>query len=138
MRRGVKLVVAMTLLLALVAGVAYAGTIEGTPQDDTLIGTAIQDTILGRGGDDTISGLGQSDTLLGQFGNDTIDGGPGQDILRGNDGDDDLTGGPDETKGPRITDEYFCGPGVDTVHLEKSESAVHNISNTCEIIIRNE
>jgi Ca2+-binding RTX toxin-like protein len=138
MRRGVKLAVVMTLLLALVAGVAYAGTIEGTPQDDVLTGTAIQDTILGRAGDDTISGLGHSDTLLGQFGNDTINGGPGHDVLRGNDGDDDLTGGPDETKGPRLTDEYYCGPGVDTVHLQKSESAVHNISTTCEIILRNE
>jgi len=127
----------MALLLALVAGVAYAGTIEGTNQDDILIGTAIQDTILGKAGDDTISGLGHTDTLLGQFGNDTINGGPGHDILRGNDGDDDLTGGPDETKGPRLADEYYCGPGVDTVPPEKSESAVHNISTTCEIIIRN-
>jgi Ca2+-binding RTX toxin-like protein len=136
MRRGVKLVVAMAFLLALVAGVAYAGTIEGTPEDDVLIGTEIQDTILGRGGDDTISGLGHTDTLLGQHGNDTINGGAGHDILRGNTGDDDLTGGPDETRGPRLTDEYYCGDGIDTVHLEKSEGAPHNVSTTCEIIVR--
>ena len=145
MRRVVQVAAVMCLLLALGAGMAYAATIqcpgflcEGTSQDDTLTGTARTDQIFGRAGDDTIFGLGHTDDLQGNLGNDTLFGGPGQDALRGSEGDDDLTGGPDETKGPRLTDEYFCGPGIDTVHLQKSESAVHNIAANCEIILRNE
>src|SRR5215212_1433295 len=153
MRRVVQLAVAMALLLAFMAfaGVALADVLadvitcptsapllcEGTPRDDVMTGTDGPDTILGRAGNDTISGLAHTDTLYGNLGNDTLNGGAGQDTLRGNSGDDDLTGGPDETKGPRLTDEYFCGAGVDTVHLEKSESAVHNIAPSCEIIVRN-
>jgi Ca2+-binding RTX toxin-like protein len=145
MRRVVQLAVLMCLLLALGAGVAYAADIQcpgnlcqGTPEDDTLTGTSRPDQIYGRGGDDTIFGLADTDTLLGNRGNDTLNGGAGQDTLRGSSGDDDLTGGPDETQGPRLTDEYFCGAGTDTVHLQKSESAVHNIAPSCEIILRNE
>ena len=137
MRRVVQLAVAMALLLALVAGVAYAATLEGGPGDDTITGTDGPDQIFGRGGDDTLFGLGRTDTLLGNTGNDELYGGPGQDALRGSSGDDYLEGGPDETRGPRLTDEYFCGEGIDTVVLEKSEGAPHNIADNCEIIIRN-
>ena len=59
MRRVVQLAVAMALLLALVAGVAYAATLEGGPGDDTITGTDGPDQIFGRGGDDTLFGLGR-------------------------------------------------------------------------------
>jgi Ca2+-binding RTX toxin-like protein len=145
MRRVVQVAVLMCLMLALGAGVAYAAVIQcdgglcvGTPEDDTITGTNMADQIFGRGGDDTIFGLGNTDTLVGGGGNDTLYGGPGHDVLRGSNGDDDLYGGPDETQGPRLTDEYFCGTGIDTVHVEKSESAPHNFAPSCEIIVRNE
>ena len=145
MRRVVQLAMLMGLMLALSAGVAYAAVIQcdgglclGTPEDEIITGTNLADQIFGKGGDDTIYGLGQTDTLVGGGGNDTLYGGPGHDVLRGSSGDDDLYGGPDETRGPRLTDEYFCGAGIDTVHLQKSESAVHNIAANCEIILRNE
>jgi Ca2+-binding RTX toxin-like protein len=128
-------------LLALVAGAAYAATIFGTPGDDVLVGDQSgepeQDTIIGLAGDDEIFGERQADTLDGRRGNDTLVGRPGHDVLRGKQGDDDLTGGPDTTKGPRRTDEYYCGAGVDTVHLEKGEDATHEIALTCENFVRN-
>jgi Ca2+-binding RTX toxin-like protein len=147
MRRVVQVAVLMCLLLALGAGVAYAADIQcdpggglclGTPEDDTITGTNQADQIFGKGGDDTIFGLGSTDTLVGGGGNDTLNGGTGHDVLRGGAGDDDLTGGPDETQGPRLTDEYFCGTGIDTIHVEKSESSPHNFAPSCEIIVRNE
>jgi Ca2+-binding RTX toxin-like protein len=145
MRRVVQVAVLMCLMLALGAGVAYAAVIqcdgglcEGGPEDDTITGTNGADQIFGKGGDDTIFGLGSTDTLVGGGGNDTLNGGPGHDVLRGGDGDDDLTGGPDETRGPRLTDEYYCGTGTDTIHVEKSEGSRHNFAPSCEIIIRNE
>jgi Ca2+-binding RTX toxin-like protein len=156
MRRGVQLAVTMALLMALVAGVAYAADIqcdgtgdldprrnfcEGTPDSDTITGNSYSDHIIGRAGNDTIFGLEDTDDLLGQKGDDTMYGGQGHDILRGRDGNDHLFGGDenqsDETKGPRLTDEYFCGDGIDTVHVEKSESAPHNFAPNCEIIVHN-
>ena len=132
------------MMLALGAGMAYAAEIEcdgglclGTPEDDIITGTNQADQIFGKGGDDTIYGLGNTDTLVGGGGNDTLYGGTGHDVLRGSAGDDDLYGGPDETQGPRLTDEYFCGPGVDTVHLQQSENAPHNFAPSCEIIVHN-
>jgi hypothetical protein len=72
MRRAITLGVVMGLLLALVAGAAYAAnTITGTPGDDLLIGDQSgepeQDTIFGLAGDDTIYGLRESDTLYSQM-----------------------------------------------------------------------
>jgi Ca2+-binding RTX toxin-like protein len=145
MRRVVQVAVLMCLMLALGAGVAYAaiiqctgGLCEGTNEPDTMTGTNSADQIFGKGGDDTISGLAQTDTLVGKGGNDTLNGGLGHDILRGSNGDDDLTGGPDETQGPSLTDEYYCGSGIDTVHVQKSEGSRHNFAPSCEIIVRNE
>jgi Ca2+-binding RTX toxin-like protein len=152
MRRVIQLAVTMALLMALVAGVAYAANIqcptgsfgfcEGTADDDTITGTSDSDHIFARAGNDTVYGLEGTDDLLGQNGNDTLYGGQGHDVLRGRDGNDELFGGDenqsDETQGPRLTDEYFCGAGVDTVHVDKSESAPHNFAPNCEIIVHND
>jgi Ca2+-binding RTX toxin-like protein len=127
-------------ILALGAGTAFGiVTIIGTPGDDTIYGDQngpSADVIYGKGGNDTLYGLRGVDTLIGNRGNDTLYGGGGGDQLRGGAGDDTLYGGPDKTK-PRNTDEYFCGPGYDTVHLPKGENSRHDFMRACENIVRN-
>ena len=59
--------------------------------------------------------------------------GPTQDTLRAGAGDD-LYGGPDDTK-TRTTDEFVCGGGLDTVHVEKSEHARHHFGSECEAVV---
>ena len=56
---------------------AYAANINGTDQDDFLLGTNRSDIINGLPGDDIIFGNGGNDTLIGDQGDDTIFGGPG-------------------------------------------------------------
>ena len=67
--------------------------LEGSPFDDTLIGTATgNDTIYGGpgggSGNDTLQGAGGDDTLFGGIGNDTLAGGAGADSLDGGTGFD--------------------------------------------------
>ena len=58
--------------------------ILGTDGDDnSLDGTEENDRILGLGGNDFINGLGGDDELLGNIGSDTLVGGSGIDILNG-------------------------------------------------------
>jgi Ca2+-binding RTX toxin-like protein len=56
--------------------IVHAANINGTDQDDFLVGTNGSDIIDGRSGDDTIFGNGGNDTLIGG-GDDTILGGAG-------------------------------------------------------------
>lgn len=57
--------------------IVHAANINGTDQDDFLVGTNGSDIIDGRSGDDTIFGNGGNDTLIGGMGDDTILGGAG-------------------------------------------------------------
>jgi Ca2+-binding RTX toxin-like protein len=128
-------------MLALSAGTAFGiVTIIGTPGDDTIYGDPhgrpSADIIYGKAGNDTLYGLHGNDTLIGNRGNDTLYGGPAQDSLRGGAGDDNLYGGPDTTT-PKKGDEYWCGPGDDTVHLMKSENSVHERQHACEHVVHN-
>ena len=135
MAKVLKAVVLAGLITALMATAAYAAVLYGTSGDDTITGTDQIDSIYGYGGKDTLYGKGGTDNLLGGKGNDTLYGGPLQDTLRGQAGDDHLYGGPDGTKGPFRTDQYFCGAGEDTVHLENGENAPHNFNPACEHIV---
>ena len=134
-RRMALVVAVMAGLMVIFAGVAYAALIEGTPGPDTLEGTPNQDAIFGYGSNDNLNGQGDTDTLYGGNGDDTLVGAGGADTLRGQLGDDDLTGGPDNTSGPhKDKDFYYCGGGIDTVHLQKSEHSGQNVRPSCEII----
>ncbi len=62
--------------------------LQGSSEDDSLIGYATADTISGLGGNDTISGFDGNDTLYGGDGDDTLIGGAGDDILNGGAGSD--------------------------------------------------
>jgi Ca2+-binding RTX toxin-like protein len=92
-------VMAGTLLLVAVAGVAWARNIqckpntkcEGTGKTDFLTGTPKPDRIFGLGGGDFLFGLGRGDTLVGGGGADQLEGGAGDladDTLSGGKGQD--------------------------------------------------
>lgn len=63
-------------------------TINGTNQNDTLIGTCEADRIEGLNGNDSLYGLVGDDQLDGSNGNDTLQGGTGNDRLNGGNGSD--------------------------------------------------
>ena len=68
-------------------------TINGTNQNDTLIGTREADRIEGLNGNDSLYGLGGDDQLDGSNGNDILRGGTGNDKLLGRNGNDHLYAG---------------------------------------------
>ena len=76
------------ITLDTVNGSAEDDTIVGTAGNDTFNGLAGNDTILGGPGDDTLNGDDGNDTIIGGDGNDTIDGGPGTNIVSGGEGND--------------------------------------------------
>ncbi|MEQ8466042.1 hypothetical protein [Coleofasciculus sp. E1-EBD-02] len=92
--------------------------IDGTPNNDTLVGTQ---------GSDRINGFGGNDTIAGNLGNDTIFGGDGDDVLRGDlnqrspqvdiGGDDIIFGGAgsDRIGGKGGNDQLFGEAGDDQI-----------------------
>jgi Ca2+-binding RTX toxin-like protein len=62
--------------------------VQNGAQVVVLDGTTDDDTIVGSDADDVISGFSGSDDLSGGLGDDVIDGGEGADALTGGDGDD--------------------------------------------------
>jgi Ca2+-binding RTX toxin-like protein len=84
---------------------------EGTPGNDTLIGTANTDTIYGRGGDDLIEAREARDILFG-FG-----------------GDDVIVSGVDKR-----ADEVRCGTGYDIAYLSGPDHSVLTNNHQCEEI----
>jgi lysophospholipase L1-like esterase len=62
------------------AGVAWAGTIIGTPRADVLIGTPRNDKVYGKAGNDRLYGHGGKDFLVGGPGADLLACGPGRDV----------------------------------------------------------
>lgn len=109
---------ALTVLLALLAGPAAAATIHGTAGPDVLRGTRGADTIFGLGGRDTIRGLG---------GNDLLDGGAGRDLVSGGTGSDRIAAQEDGA-----ADTVTCGKGVDLVDAELGD----RVASDCEIVSR--
>lgn len=101
--------------------------IQGSPDDDLLVGTvwaddihggAGDDNIDGRDGNDVIYGADGNDHILGGAGNDTIFGGKGNDTILGQDGDDHLFGGEgdDILYGGNGNDVLFGEDGNDTLY----------------------
>lgn len=70
-----------------------SGTLNGTNNNDLILGSPGADTINGRQGGDCILGGGGNDVIYGFIGNDVLLGGPGDDTLYGDQGDDVLIGG---------------------------------------------
>jgi Ca2+-binding RTX toxin-like protein len=83
--------------------------LQGSNQDDTLIGDQFDNQLWGEDGNDVLNGLDGNDTLNGGNGNDQIIGGVGNDTLFGDAGDDQLLGGNDN-------DTLNGGDGTDTLN----------------------
>jgi Ca2+-binding RTX toxin-like protein len=102
MRRVTLLLAAMAMLLTLFAAAAYAATMVGTDQSETLVESDLDDTIYGRGGFDEIFAdnfWADRDVAKGNAGNDeirasdqddldTLNGGNGFDLCWGDQGDE--------------------------------------------------
>src|SRR5256885_187685 len=111
-------------------------TINGTPNNDSLVGTSGDDTIDGQAGSDTIDGAGGNDLLLGgagfdlftitgsvDYGHDTISGSEGSDTLFGEAGDDTFELREDSPFGQHpdaAADFIDGGAGEDLVSLGNS------------------
>jgi Ca2+-binding RTX toxin-like protein len=101
-RRTPILLVAIAVMVALFATVAYAAVIEGTDKDDVLLESNQSDTIHGNDGFDTIRAYRFSrdeDNLYGDAGRDTLNArdGDNRDTLNGGKGDDVCKGDPLDT-----------------------------------------
>ena len=102
------------------------GAVNGTGENDTLVGSGVVDTLVGGGGSDRIFGNGGDDNLQGRPGNDYLFGGDGDDILiggigrdrlNGGKGNDTLTGGASIDRFIFATNQEFATDdlGVDTI-----------------------
>lgn len=107
-------------------GELWEGVLEGTEEDDVIVGTKFEDTIHGLGGNDIICG-GESD--------DEIDGGEGEDILYGESGNDQLLGqesfdilvggvGDDILFGHESDDLIFGGEGEDEIYGQDGDDYI--------------
>ena len=92
--------------------------INGTSDNDTLVGGVLKDTLNGLKGDDLLQGLGENDRLIGEDGEDTLEGGSGNDLLYGGDDDDLLMGGAgnDTLAGEDDDDTLKGGDGADFLY----------------------
>jgi Ca2+-binding RTX toxin-like protein len=81
--------------IEVINGTAPVGgqTINGTANNDTLVGGAGNDTINGLAGADLLQGLGGNDSIVGGTGWDTLQGGDGGDWLHAGGWSDTMTGG---------------------------------------------
>ena len=111
-------------LALLIGEMAPVVVIDGTEEDDILVGTDGDDTIHGHGGDDVILTGNGRDEASGGDGDDILIGGEGRFQLRGDGGDDVLIGGDgfnglDGGEGNDIliggdeSDILYAGPGSD-------------------------
>jgi Ca2+-binding RTX toxin-like protein len=92
-RRAVLILMTVVLgMLLLASGAALAKTIDGTKDDDDLVGAENEDIIGGKDGADYISGAEGDDELYGGAGNDTVVGREGNDRISGDSGSDRLFG----------------------------------------------
>ncbi|MCU0547436.1 MAG: hypothetical protein MUE44_35620 [Oscillatoriaceae cyanobacterium Prado104] len=108
------------------------GAIEGTNNNDVLIGSNRPNLIFALGGNDTVIGQSGSDTIYGEnselnssnlTGRDLIYGSAGSDMLFGNRGEDSISGG-------QGNDIVYGGQDNDLIHGDSgSDSLYGNLGN---------
>ena len=124
--------------------VGYGGddVINGQEGNDVIEGQDGHDTINGGSGNDTLKGENGNDILKGGLGNDTLDGGSGNDIITGSEGDDIIKGGNGTN-----TIHFARGDGQDSIsaqYYQAYKNRVNNlvfagdISSTDVVLSRNE
>ena len=127
MKRLLTGVAGLVLVCGLITAMpALAEVLTGTKDADTLTGTQRADQIFGRGGDDVLRGRSGSDVLVGNTGDDTIKGGIAFDDIRAGKGDDRIMARDDDP------DQIKCGPGVDTIVVDRVEDGIFNCENKKE------
>ncbi|QPM89803.1 Hint domain-containing protein [Pseudooceanicola algae] len=101
---------------------AYNGQdrLYGGSGDDELYGGDGEDLLYGGHGDDFISAGSGRDSIAAGAGDDTVDGGDGEDFIYGGSGDDDLTGG-------RGQDTIYGGRGDDV--LNDGDEGNHSVDS---------
>ncbi len=110
--------------------ISYYNMIEGTPDDDIIVGTTLPDLIFAHGGDDIISG---------DKGNDCIFGGEGDDIIFGEEGNDGLNGGEgnDIIKGQSGTEIISGGTGMDVIDGgDDNDSCIDTNSSDGDLVVK--
>ena len=115
MRRPTMVLILMAGMVALLAGVAYAATIEGTDRDDILRESQRNDQMYGLAGEDQL--------LADYDGGDT-------DVLRGGRGPDYLKA---EDKDSR--DSLFGGRGFDTCYIDQDAQGKEDDASGCDMTI---
>ena len=106
---------------------AFPSIITGDDNNNILNGTVQQDKIIGLTGDDTLNGGNNNDRLEAGTGNDSLTGGNGHDTLIGDTGHDTLNGGTgndllhgdggkDLLRGNEGTDTLYGGDDNDTLN----------------------
>ncbi len=104
-----------TAMLDLVKAAPHA--VEGTNNDDVLLGTPEEDIIAALDGDDIVYGRENNDVFYGGDGNDTLIGGTGNDTIYGESGHDRIFGGEGD-------DVIFGGEGNDEIYGEEGADIV--------------
>ena len=107
-------------------------TINGTPENDVLLGTQFDDSIFGLVGNDTVVGEDGNDSLNGDNGNDYLLGEDGNDSLRGGANDDVIFGldGNDTLDGGDGTDILIGGSGNDTYIVDNLADSITEAANS--------
>jgi len=116
------------------------------PRETTINGTDENDTIVGRKDASTINGLERDDHLIGMSANDKLNGGEGEDILTGGKGKDQLTGGIDKDKfdfnsilesrvgKADVIKDFDAGPGDDLIDLRDIDAKTGGADNKFKFI----
>lgn len=92
-------------------------TLEGTNEEDRLVGTAGSDLLLGKGGDDWLGGTAGPDVLVGGRGEDRYRAGAGADQVKAKDGRRDV---------------IHCGGGADVAVVDRND----RVGDHCEVVRR--
>lgn len=101
-----------TALLTLLKAEPHA--VEGTDNDDILLGTPEEDVIAAFDGHDIVYGREGNDVIFGGNGDDTLIGGSGNDTIYGEGGNDRIFGGEGD-------DVIFGGSGNDAIYGEEGD-----------------
>jgi Ca2+-binding RTX toxin-like protein len=135
-RRTILIPVFVAAAVLLVAGAAYARTIdctdgecEGTNKADTMNGSPRDDKMLVLDGGDTLYGLGGTDMLKGKGGNDKVKGDHGKDRVDGGAGNGLVRGETHGVANDHAHDLLICGPGRDRVYFVRGQDTIKG----CEI-----
>jgi Ca2+-binding RTX toxin-like protein len=117
-----------------------ATELQATNFGNIVNGSANNDRLLGANGNDTLNGLAGNDSLNGSSGNDSLNGGSGNDSLTGYSGNDTLNGstGNDTMNGESGNDTYVFNRsfGKDTITDSSGASDRLVLSNISKLDAR--